>query len=99
MLQGRRRATTDPIVCDACRGRDDGDLRGLSLTEEDAGEGELQRGRHHLLGQGLELELDVRLRGHWTGVLLHVDAAGGQSLSPARRRLLETEAGSTYWVH
>lgn len=25
------------------------DLRGLSLTEEDAGEGELQRGRDHLL--------------------------------------------------
>lgn len=25
------------------------DLRSLSLAEEDAGEGELQRGRHHLL--------------------------------------------------
>lgn len=55
----------------------DGDLRGLSLTEEDAGEGELQRGRHHLLRQGLELEFDVRLCGHWTGVLFHVYAAGG----------------------
>lgn len=53
------------------------DVRGLALTEEDAGQRELQRGRHHLLGQGLELELDVRLRGHGAGVLLHVDAAGG----------------------
>lgn len=64
------------------------DSRGLPLTQEDAGEGELERGRHHLLGQWLELELDVRLRGHGAGVLLHVDAAGGQGLPPARGRLL-----------
>lgn len=66
------------------------DLRGLPLTQEDAGEGELERGRHHLLGQRLELELDVRLRGHGAGVLLHVDAAGGQGLPSARGRLLHS---------
>ena len=56
------------------------DPRGFALAQEDAGEGELQRGRHHLLGEGLELELDVSLRGHGAGVLLHIDAAGGQGL-------------------
>lgn len=61
---------------------EDGDLRGLSLTEEDAGEGELQRGRHHLLGQRLELELDIGLCGHGAGVLLHVYTAGSQGLPP-----------------
>lgn len=69
------------------------DLRGLPLAQEDAGEGELQRGRHHLLGQRLELELDVRLRRHGAGVLLHVDAAGGQGLPPARGRLLRQRQG------
>lgn len=70
-----------------------GHSRGLALPEEDAGEGELQGGGHHLLGQGLELELDVGLRGHGTGILLHVDAAGGQSLPTPRRRLLWREGG------
>lgn len=64
-------------------------LRGLSLTEEDAGERELQRGRHHLLRQGLEFELDIGLCGHRTGVLLHVYTAGGQGLPPPRWRLLD----------
>lgn len=64
------------------------DSRGFALSQEDAGERELQRGRHHLLGKRLELDLDVRLRGHGARVLLHVDAAGGQGFSPTRRRLL-----------
>lgn len=58
------------------------DLRGLALPEEDAREGELQGGRHHLLGQGLELEFDVCLCGHGAGILLHVNAAGRQRLPP-----------------
>jgi len=64
------------------------DPRGFALAQEDAGEGELQRGHHHLLGEGLEPELDVCLRGHGAGILLHVDAACGQSLPAPRRRLL-----------
>lgn len=64
------------------------DSRGFALPQEDAGEGELQGGCYHLFGQGFELELDVGLCGHGTGILLHVDAAGGQRLPPARRGLL-----------
>lgn len=69
----------------------DHNLRGLSLTEEDAGEGELQGGRHHLLRQGLKLEFDICLSGHWTGILFHVYTAGGQGLPSPRRRFLDRE--------
>lgn len=78
--------------------KEEEDSRGLPLAKEDAGEGELQRGWHHLLWQGLKLEFDICLCGHGTGILLHVYTAGGQSLPPAWWRLLQRKRRGSRWL-
>ena len=58
-------------------------VRGLALSNKDAGDGEGECRRHHLLGGGPKLELELRLGGDLTGVVPHVDGATRQHFTPA----------------
>ena len=57
--------------------------RGFALLEEDAGEGELERGLHHLHRQGLHLQRELVLGGRGAGVPPHVHVDRGQHLPVA----------------